>query len=377
MAEGIEVRTSKDGSKSYRASVWSRRDRKLIRKTFPTKAAAKVWRHDALGELRRGRLRPPDPTRVREAAQAFLEGAESGAIRDRSGRPYKPSTLRGYKRALDLRLLPTLGHHRLTDLRRTEVQALIDSLAAEGLSASTIRNTLDPLRAIYRRAMARDLVAVNPTSSVELPAARGGRMRIATPEEAEVLLAALRANDRALWATALYAGLRRGELRALRVCDVDIGRSEIYIQRSWDDKRGPIEPKSAAGTRVVPMLGLLRDYLDEHLLRQGRSGDDLVFGRGPAAPFVASSVRARALADWGEAGLSPIGLHECRHTFASLLIDAGSNAKAVQEFMGHATIQMTFDRYGHLMPGSRDEVRQRLDSYLEESARKTIKAPVQ
>jgi integrase len=57
-------------------------------------------------------------------------------------------------------------------------------------------------------------------------------------------------------------------------------------------------------------------------------------------------------------------LPECRHTFASLLIAAGENAKAIQEFLGHATIQMTFDRYGHLMPGSRDQARARMDEYL-------------
>jgi integrase len=57
-------------------------------------------------------------------------------------------------------------------------------------------------------------------------------------------------------------------------------------------------------------------------------------------------------------------LHECRHTFAPLLIDAGANAKAIQTFMGHSKIQTTFDTYGHLMPGSHDEVRERMDAYL-------------
>jgi integrase len=79
---------------------------------------------------------------------------------------------------------------------------------------------------------------------------------------------------------------------------------------------------------------------------------------------VPSSTRNRAIAAWDDAGLEAIGLHEARHTFASLLIDAGVNAKAVQEFMGHSTITMTFDVYGHLMPGARDEVRERMDKYL-------------
>jgi integrase len=74
---------------------------------------------------------------------------------------------------------------------------------------------------------------------------------------------------------------------------------------------------------------------------------------------------AAAEREGGEAELlRPITLHECRHTFASLLIDAGANPEAIQQFMGHSKIQTTFDVYGHLLPGSHDEVRQRMDLYL-------------
>ena len=75
------------------------------------------------------------------------------------------------------------------------------------------------------------------------------------------------------------------------------------------------------------------------------------------------AIGKRAKRSWAK--LDPITLHECRHTFASLLIDSGANPKAVQEFMGHSKIQTTFDVYGHLFPGSRDEVRERMDAYLE------------
>ncbi len=373
MAEGIEIRKAKGGSTAYRASVWSRRDHKLIRKTFPTMAAAKSWRRDALSDLAKGRLRPPDPQTVREAAEAYLEGIETGAIRDRSGKPYKPSTIRSYRRVLDKHVLPTLGGYRLTELRRTEVQALVDRLVASGKSSSTVRNVLDPLRAIYRRAMTREVVGVNPTSNLEVPASTGQRERIATAAEAAALLAALPAEDRALWATAFYAGLRRGELRALRWSDIDLGRSEIRVERAWDDYEGPLDPKSEAGKRTLPLLAILRDYLDEHKLKGVQDGSALVFGRSATQPFVCSTVRSHALEAWGE--LEPIGLHECRHTFASLLIDAGANPKAIQEFMGHSTIQMTFDRYGKLMPGRREEVRVRLDAYLSAGVRNGLSSP--
>ncbi len=76
------------------------------------------------------------------------------------------------------------------------------------------------------------------------------------------------------------------------------------------------------------------------------------------------AVGKRAAKAWKAAELEPITPHECRHTFASLLIDAGANPKAIQTFMGHSRIQTTFDTYGHLMPGSHDEVRLRMDAYL-------------
>jgi integrase len=90
-----------------------------------------------------------------------------------------------------------------------------------------------------------------------------------------------------------------------------------------------------------------------------------VFGRTATLPFAPMAVGKRAKRNWKGAGLEPITLHECRHTFASLLIDSGANRKAIQEYMGHSKIQTTFDVYGHLMPGSRDEVRERMDAYLD------------
>jgi integrase len=342
---------------------------KKIKKTFSGEgafSAAKAWREDAGARKRSGALRQPTKVTLRQEAEEWLKAAKAGEIRLKSGRPYKPSTLRSYEHALSAYVIDAeLGYMRLTEIRRPDVQAFCDKLLAEGLSGSTVRNVLNPLQAIYRRAMARDRVAINPTTGMELPSDEEARDRIAPPGEAARLLAALPAEDAPLWATGFYAGLRRGELRALRVCDVDLGKSEIRIARTWDDVEGPVAPKSAAGVRTVPLLAVLRDYLDELILGGGRDGEDLLFGRAAGDPFVPSTIRNRALAAWeAVGGLEPITLHECRHTFASTLIHAGVNPKAIQEFMGHSTIEMTFDRYGHLMPGSRDEARASVDAYL-------------
>jgi integrase len=142
-----------------------------------------------------------------------------------------------------------------------------------------------------------------------------------------------------------------------------------------DDEEGEQEDgKSAAARRKVPVPAVLRDVLDEHLLATGRTGDDLVFGLTASAPFVPSTVRSRALDAWK--GREPITLHEARHTFASLMIAAGVNAKAVSTYMGHASIAITFDRYGHLMPGNEDEAAGLLDAFLARSASRDTGATI-
>jgi integrase len=113
--------------------------------------------------------------------------------------------------------------------------------------------------------------------------------------------------------------------------------------------------KSGAGRRKVPIAAVLRDYLAEHLARDRRADSDRCFGTPGTRPFDGPKLQARADKAWRETDLDRITPHDCRHTFASLMIAAGVNAKALQTFMGHANISTTLDTYGHLMPGSEDE----------------------
>ena len=114
----------------------------------------------------------------------------------------------------------------------------------------------------------------------------------------------------------------------------------------------------------MPIPAVLRDHLVDHKLGYPVTGaSHLVFGAGDE-PFGYTGLRTRAKAAWAAAGLAPIGLHEARHTFASLMIAAGVNAKALSTYLGHSTIGITFDRYGHLMPGNEDEAAGLLDAYL-------------
>jgi integrase len=164
---------------------------------------------------------------------------------------------------------------------------------------------------------------------------------------------------------------------------VDLDANVIRVERAWDDVEGPVEGKTRAARRRVPITRELGTYLLPHPLRAPGVGDALVFGTTAISAFESSTVRRRALAAWAahneavaqraarerrkvEAAepLRPIGLHECRHTFASLLIAAGVNAKATSTYMGHASVQITYDRYGHLMPGAEEEAAGLLDAYL-------------
>jgi integrase len=291
---------------------------------------------------------------------------EAGKALDRSGKPYKPATVRSYRQAVRRYIAPSaLGAKRLTDVRRADVQRLVDELRAEtDLSPSTIHNKLDPLRVVFRRAIRDEVIHADPMMHLELPRVRGRRERVASPGDAERLLDALSDAERPLWATAFYAGLRVGELRALRWQHVDFDRGVIGVRRAWDDVEGQIEVKSDAGRRDIPIAGRLRAELVRHKLVTGRGPDDLVFGRTPVDAFVRSTVRSRANAAWKAAGLSALTPHEARHTCASYLIAAGLNAKQIQTYIGHSDVRTTYNVYGHLMPGDESTAAAQLDAYL-------------
>ncbi len=394
MAEGVRKRHSKgcrarEGGRcncnaGWEASIFLAGEEKRITRTFRREAEARSWRVEAKHAVDQGLLRASrrDAPTLVEALQEFIAGMQAGRVRPKGRERYKPNTTRSYERALRVHIEPSaIAGIRVAEVRRRDVQALADELYAAGLSSGTVSNVLNPIQAFYRRAIDRDELTYNPSERIDLPGGHSQRpKRIASREEAAALLAALDASDRPVWATAFYAGLRRGELQALRVCDIDFEANVIAVERGWDQVEGVIEPKSRAGRRTVPLLAILRTYLANDLRRTGRSGEDLVFGRTAQQAFFASTVDYRAKRAWRAASkraselaereggtptlLRRITLHECRHTFASLLIDAGANPKAIQQFMGHSKIQTTFDVYGHLLPGSHDEVRRRMDGYM-------------
>src|SRR5581483_2653506 len=277
MATGITTRhgrgcPSRSGGKcdspctpAYEAWVWDKRAAKKIVKRFANVTEAKNWRGDAVPAARKGVLRSPSKLTLRAAADEWLDKIETGVVLSRNRRPYKPSVVRGYRADLENHVLDDLGGLKLAEVTADDLQALIERLSQKtedrkALSGSKVRNVIVALQALYR--YYRRQVMVDPTHDLDLPERGGRREWTGTPQDAKALLDPLPFDVRAVYATAFYAGLRRGELRALRVRNLHgldgAGEAFIEVEHGWDDYAGEIDPKSSAGARKALMPETLR-----------------------------------------------------------------------------------------------------------------------
>ena len=368
--QGIQERTDAKGQTRYRGTAYDgRAKRHLFGPWTQHLAEARAWRVDAQARLQAGTLSATKGPTIREAADQFTAGIRSGAIRARTGKRYRPSVVSGYERDLRERIVPAFGTTRISKLTRPDVQRWVDLLASEALAASTVRNAINPLSALYGWAVSRGMAHTNPCNGLRLPSGEKARDRIATPSEAAILIAALPPRDQAAWGLAVYGGLRMGELLALDWSAVDLERQTLRVVRAWDPKaRVFLDAKTEAGqNRTVPIVDRLAVLLADHRVLMDHPEAGLLFPGSwdSSRPGSPAGFRSRAADAWREARLEPLGFHEGHHTFASLMIAAGVNAKALSTYMGHANISITLDRYGHLMPGNEAEARALLDAYLE------------
>ncbi len=356
-----------DCTPKYQSWAWDPMTRRKLRKTFPTVAAAKSWRAATSTAIKRHELRATRSPTLAVAADELIAGMRSGGIRARGGDRYKPSTIGSYQGSLREHVLPALGRRRISDVSRGDLVELIERMQGAGLSSSTIRNAVNPLHVLFRRALDRGIITVSPAASLPLPAPARGRDRITTPGESAALIEALPPSDEALWTLALYGGLRSGEIQALRWADLDFEAGTIRVERSWDPKSATmVAPKSRSSRRTVPLLGQVRAALLEHRLRTGRRSG-LVFGRDSEHPFAHSSALERAYSAWRTAGIPPlacdldthqrdggdlpafgrIGLHEARHSYVSMMLAAGVSIANVSRYAGHSSPAFTLARYVH------------------------------
>lgn len=311
--------------------------------------------------MKKGLLGHHNAPTISVLAEQVFVAAEDGSLRNRSGQRFKASTIRIYRINFERYLAPEFGSFRVNDLRRRHIQQFCDRLAVQK-SPSTVRNVLMPLRSLLRYAVEMEFIAVNPIQDLRLPGKDERPTAIVTPDMAGLLLASLpRAEDRAIYATGLYAGLRLGEIRALRWKSIDFAGGIIRVEASWDAKEGETEPKSRAGKRNVPLLEPLREIFGQ--LSPG-GPEALVFPNSAGKPFNAQTLYKRTDRELAGLGLPRVRLHACRHSFASYAIAAGLNMKLLSTFMGHASISITIDRYGHLLPGSEADAGAQMTDFL-------------
>jgi integrase len=346
---------------SFRGRRWdSSQHRPMWSPTFGDRAEVLAWLASTLkGEAAVAEAAAAGPT-FAELAHEWLDGVHSGAVgrrRGRKGSGYSLTTLQGYERSLCYVLIPEFGSRAAGGIDELEWQTWVDRLSREGLSRSRIANHLAVARAIYGWASrpTRRIVDRNPLAGLELPPNdEKPRTRVADAEEAAVLLAALDPADAVPYALAFYAGLRRAEIKRLDWPDVELDGYRLIVRKA----------KSEAGTgRRPPIAEPLRPILLGEFMRQGRQN-----GAVSVASVTSGKIAERARRCWGAAGLEPITLHECRHTYASFLMAAGYTLRELMEFMGHSSLQAT-ERYVKLLPPlDETDPAERLNSYLRRRA---------
>jgi integrase len=238
-----------------------------------------------------------------------------------------------------------------------------------GSSAGTISNGITALRAMLGCAVRWGYIVRNPSEGLDRPRGEGAEMQPLSREQVEQLLQFVSQKGYVPVLTAVSTGVRRGELFGLRWSDFDVERRRLWIRRSLDNCGEFNEPKTKRSVRAIACRPTLVQALVEHRLQSTFSADDdLIFpnvGGGPmdAANFVRREFRPVLK----RAGLPLVRFHDLRHTFASLLIDRGVAPKLISEQLGHASIAITMDRYGHLFDQSYADASDAIEQAFEPS----------
>ncbi len=339
---------------AYRASAYDARSGKQLKRTFGRLADAKAWREDMRAGIRRGTIVAATSTagNVGEAVDEWVVAARAGTVRTRGRKPFANGTIRAVEQSYRLRIAPTFGGRRLDRVTLLDLQEWVDGLDADGVHASTIESSVLPLRMVYRRAKTRGHVAVDPTDGLELPQkpVRGTSRRPPEPKALEALVNAVPAQDRPVWRLTLLAGLRRGELLGLRWADVDLDNGVLHVARQYAPSDAEFKATKGRRERDVPMSPTLAADLRAHRMASGRR-HGLVFGQDGVRPLDSGKLQGRADAAWKAAGIDRVTPHVCRHLYASLMAAAGVPLERLSRYMGHSSIAVTFDNYGHLFPG--------------------------
>jgi integrase len=361
-------------------------------KTFSKKKAADNYAATANVEIRAG-IHTADSASitVTEAGKLWIETC------DRNG--LERATTDAYRQHLKLHIEPYLGNVKLSQLSAPMVREFEDRLARgdmpagaepEPRSPAMVRKVRTSLSALLSDAQERGLVSRNVVRELRRARKRGkerqaekrqkGKLKVGvdipTREEIKAIVEAAKGRWRPLLLAAIFTGLRASELRGLRWADVDLDKRELHVRQRADRYHNIGKPKSEAGERTVPLTPILVNTLREWRLACPKSELGLVFPtgagnveahsnivhRGLAPTLVAAGVAVSEIGPEGKPIMQAkyTGLHAFRHFYASWCINRRANgglelpAKVVQERLGHSSITMTLDVYGHLFPRGDD-----------------------
>lgn len=355
------------------------------RKHFERKKDADAYMLTVKGEMRDGVHTPASVSQtVAQAGEEWIASAKASGL--------ERTTVESYRLHLDRHIVPLLGARRLSELSVPIVREFEDRQRERGLSAAMVRKVRTSLGSLLADAQERGRVARNVVREMRAKRHRGTEMRrdkrqkgklkvgidIPTVSEARAIVGAVSGRWRPLIVTAIFAGLRASELRGLCWSDVDLDRREIHVRQRADRYNDIGQPKSVSGERTIPVGPLVVNTLREWKLACPKGRLDLVFPNGSGKVEQLNNIVRRGLQpvqiecgvtvdtgkvdSQGRAILKAkyTGMHALRHFYASWCINRredggqGLPAKVVQERLGHSSIVMTMDVYGHLFPRGDD-----------------------
>lgn len=330
---------------------------------------------ERLRAVHRGEFQKLPDVTFAEFAAKFLE-AHAARVR--------PGTLAGYRTHLEYRILPSLGSRKLKNLQPIDVEGFLADMRAEGVSPATSAKYLRTMKTVLKRAVRWGYLGRSPAEHIEYPRVTKPEMDFLTPGQLEKLIEATNAFEqrkhkngstsyhylghRCLVTVAAYTGMRKGELLGLQWGDVDFSASRIFVRRTLQEGHF-YEPKTAYSRRSVTVPPAVIEALKTHKLEQAvalaENEHDLIFTTDDGKPMDTMNVTHRIFEPaLRKAELPKVRFHDLRHSYASALISAGENIKWVQRQLGHSSIMVTMDTYGHLLPDIERNAGQRLEQAL-------------
>lgn len=290
----------------------------------------------------------------------------------------RPRTWDGYESAARTRVIPHIGGVRLNKLTGQQIQALYSTLLEAGLSPASVQRTHALLHRSLKDAVRWGLIPFNPADRVSPPRAVRPDFGTLTAEQVKLLIGSVDDTQRvALYLLAVSTGLRQGEQLGLKWEDIHLDRRVLSVRRSlqWTKGSGLTldEVKTSRSRRSVALSELAITALQKASTAQkaarmkaGPTWEDwgLVFTNDIGRPLTPQRVTKQLQADLAAAGLPRVRYHDLRHTAATLLLEAGTHPKVVQEMLGHATIAVTMDTYSHVLPHMQEQAASVFDRAL-------------